>query len=187
MRKKYLVIILLLAAYVAMTAGCTSKHLTKSDGSSQGQNISSEKQQNVNEKNALSDQNQKSVRSVNSKDNNLKASSEENTDFQDIHFAFASHVIQSQYRDILKSNADFLRANKKFKVTIEGHCDERGTSEYNMALGQARADEVKKYMINLGVSDKRITTVSYGKEKPLDPGHDEEAWAKNRRAHFVMN
>jgi peptidoglycan-associated lipoprotein len=106
---------------------------------------------------------------------------------QDVHFAFDSSAIEPQYRNILRKDADYLISNSRVKVTIEGHCDERGTSEYNMALGQHRADEVKKYLVNLGVASKSMTTVSYGKEKPLDPEHNEEAWAKNRRAHFEVN
>jgi len=70
---------------------------------------------------------------------------------------------------------------------IEGHCDERGTVEYNLALGQKRADEAAKFLIDLGIAKERITTISYGKERPLDPGHDETALAKNRRDHFVVS
>ncbi|MEN6624337.1 MAG: OmpA family protein [Smithella sp.] len=76
--------------------------------------------------------------------------------------------------------------NKVAGIVVEGNCDERGTAEYNMALGQKRAQEAKKYLVNLGVKGSAIKTVSYGKEKPVDPGHDEEAWAKNRRDHFVI-
>jgi peptidoglycan-associated lipoprotein len=71
-------------------------------------------------------------------------------------------------------------------VLIEGHCDERGTTEYNLALGERRAKEAKKYFVELGIDGKRIKTISYGKERPLDPGNNEEAWAKNRRDHFVV-
>jgi peptidoglycan-associated lipoprotein len=69
---------------------------------------------------------------------------------------------------------------------MEGHCDERGTVEYNLALGERRANQAKNYLVSLGISSARISTISYGKEKPLDPGHNEEAWAKNRRAHTVV-
>jgi peptidoglycan-associated lipoprotein len=72
------------------------------------------------------------------------------------------------------------------KIQIEGHCDERGTSEYNLALGERRANSAKKYLISLGMPADRISTISYGKEKPLDPGHNEEAWSKNRRDHFII-
>jgi peptidoglycan-associated lipoprotein len=82
--------------------------------------------------------------------------------------------------------ADYLKKNPRAKIQIEGHCDERGTSEYNMALGERRATAVMNYLVSLGVSKGALSTVSFGKEKPLDPGHDEGAWAKNRRAHFVL-
>ncbi len=79
-----------------------------------------------------------------------------------------------------------MKKNPGAKLLIEGHCDERGTAEYNMALGERRATAVKNYLVSLGVPKAALSTVSFGKEKPLDPGHDEEAWAKNRRAHFVL-
>jgi peptidoglycan-associated lipoprotein len=76
--------------------------------------------------------------------------------------------------------------NPNAKIRIEGHCDERGTNEYNMALGERRANSAKKYLIKLGVKESQLSTISYGEEKPLDPGHNEEAWAMNRRAHFAI-
>ena len=82
--------------------------------------------------------------------------------------------------------ADYLKRNGAAKVQIEGHCDERGTAEYNMALGARRAESAKKYLLSLGVKGAALSTVSYGKEKPLDPGHTEDAWAKNRRGHFIL-
>jgi len=105
---------------------------------------------------------------------------------QDVYFAYDSSALDAQAQGVLKSKADFLRSNSNAAVTIEGHCDERGTSEYNMALGQKRADSVKKFLINLGVSASRMNTVSFGKERPVEQGHNEAAWSKNRRAHFVL-
>jgi peptidoglycan-associated lipoprotein len=107
-------------------------------------------------------------------------------EIQDIHFDFDSSAIRSDAREILQANAALLMKNKFSSITIEGHCDERGTSEYNLALGQRRADETKRYLTNLGIKESLIQTVSYGEEHPLDPAHNEEAWAKNRRAHFVV-
>jgi peptidoglycan-associated lipoprotein len=104
----------------------------------------------------------------------------------DINFDFDSSIIRPDAREILKVNADFFLKNRISSIVIEGHCDERGTAEYNMALGQKRAQETKTYLINLGVKESIINTISYGEERPLDPGNDEEAWAKNRRAHFVV-
>ena len=106
--------------------------------------------------------------------------------FKDINFDFDKFSLRPEAREILKQHADYLAKNKDVNVTIEGHCDEKGTSEYNLALGERRAKEALKYLKELGVSAKRMKTVSYGKEKPLDPGHNEEAWAKNRRDHFVI-
>jgi len=106
--------------------------------------------------------------------------------FKDINFDFDKFSLRPEAREILKQHADYLAKNRDVNVTIEGHCDEKGTSEYNLALGERRAKEALKYLKELGVSAKRMKTVSYGKEKPLDPGHNEEAWAKNRRDHFVI-
>lgn len=108
------------------------------------------------------------------------------SDLQIVHFDFDSYAITADNRDILKSNADWLKTNATATVQIEGHCDERGTTEYNLALGERRANAVKNYMIKLGIKKARLSTISYGSERPVDPGHDETAWAKNRRAAFVL-
>ena len=106
---------------------------------------------------------------------------------KDIQFDFDRYDLRPEDTMILKQNAAVLTTKlPKAKIQVEGHCDERGTGEYNLALGERRANSVKKYLISLGISADRITTISYGEEKPLDPGHTEEAWAKNRRAHFVI-
>ncbi|MGZ6220637.1 MAG: peptidoglycan-associated lipoprotein Pal [Syntrophales bacterium] len=108
-------------------------------------------------------------------------------EMEDIRFDFDKSTLRPKDRAILDRHADLLMQNKNYTLVIEGNCDERGTTEYNMALGQRRAMEAKKYLVNLGVEDARIKTISYGKERPLDPGHTEEAWAKNRRDRFVVN
>ncbi len=108
------------------------------------------------------------------------------TALRDINFDFDRSNIREDARQIMKANADFLIKNKHVNIIIEGHCDERGTAEYNMALGERRAQEAKKYLINLGVASARMKTVSYGEERPLDPASNEDAWAKNRRAHFAV-
>jgi len=105
---------------------------------------------------------------------------------KDIYFEFDKYEIRREDEAILKENAAFLKNNPKMKVQIEGHCDERGTVEYNLALGERRANNTKKYLVFLGIPADRISTISYGKERPLDKGHDEGAWAKNRRAHVVV-
>ncbi len=105
---------------------------------------------------------------------------------KDIHFDFDKYDIRPEDAEILKGNVVLLMKYPNVKIQIEGHCDERGTNEYNLALGERRANSTKKYLISIGISPDRISTISYGEERPVDPGHNEEAWAKNRRAHTVI-
>jgi len=104
-----------------------------------------------------------------------------------IHFAFDSSVLSDQAQQILNSKADYLRTNPGVTVTVEGHCDERGTDAYNIALGERRAESVKNFLVNLGISTNRLNTISYGEERPIARGQNEAVWAKNRRAQFVIN
>jgi len=110
----------------------------------------------------------------------------ESSMLKDIHFDFDRYDIRPQDAEILKEIANLLKKFPSIKIQIEGHCDERGTNEYNLALGERRANSAKEYLTSLGISPERISTISYGEERPLDPSHNEEAWAKNRRAHFVI-
>ena len=103
-----------------------------------------------------------------------------------IYFDFDKSNIRENQRDRIEKNAAFLKENKVARVRIEGNCDERGTNEYNMALGERRAISAKKYLMNLGIHEDRMHTISYGEEKPLLYGHDEYSWAQNRRDDFVM-
>lgn len=105
---------------------------------------------------------------------------------KDVYFEYDSFDVTPDQTAVLGDNADWMKANKAAIVTIEGHCDERGTVEYNLALGEKRSKVAKDYLVSLGIDSSRIKTISYGKSKPADPGHDEAAWAKNRRAHFVV-
>ncbi|MCA1793144.1 MAG: peptidoglycan-associated lipoprotein Pal [Desulfotignum sp.] len=105
---------------------------------------------------------------------------------QNIHFAFDSAELSSEAKELVKEKAQWLKQNQKVSVTIEGHCDERGTTEYNLALGERRANAVQNYLQDLGIGGFRLDTVSYGEERPLDPGQTEAAYAKNRRAQFVL-
>ncbi len=101
-----------------------------------------------------------------------------------INFDFDSYEIKHEYRKTLEEIAGYLKEYRALNIIIEGHCDERGTREYNLALGMRRADAVKKYLEDLGIEDRRLNIVSYGEDKPLDPASNEEAWTKNRRAQF---
>lgn len=103
-----------------------------------------------------------------------------------IHFDFDQYVLTDDAKSTLVGNAGLLRAAPAVKVLIEGHCDERGSDEYNLALGEKRALATKNYLVSLGVDADRLTIISYGEEKPVDPAHTKEAWAKNRRADFKV-
>lgn len=103
-----------------------------------------------------------------------------------IFFEFDRYDLTPEAKIVLERKAKWLRANPTYKVRIEGHCDERGTNEYNLALGDRRANAAKSYLINLGIEPERISTISYGEERPLDPRHTEEAYSKNRRAEFKL-
>ena len=101
-----------------------------------------------------------------------------------VNFEFDRSEVQSQFYDVVKMNADYMALNDSAMVTVKGYCDERGTREYNLALGERRANAVKNALIAEGVSPSRINVISFGEENPVDPAHNEAAWAKNRRAEF---
>ena len=109
-----------------------------------------------------------------------------NSPLKPVFFELDSSDISPQGQMVLNANAAVLKRYPTWTVTIEGHCDERGTAEYNLALGERRAIAARAYLVSLGTPADRLRTVSYGKEFPFDPGHDEAAWVKNRRAHFVI-
>ncbi len=108
----------------------------------------------------------------------------EPADLEMIHFEFDKSRITEVARGVLEGNAAIIKQNPGVIIQIEGHCDERGTNDYNLALGQRRAKSTRDYLITLGVDPSVLVTISYGEEQPLDPGHNEEAWTKNRRAQF---
>lgn len=114
--------------------------------------------------------------------------SEERVAFEneDIYFEYDSAALMPSAQELLRKKAAWLQQNPGAKITIEGHCDERGTNEYNLALGEARAQSAMNYLVDLGVSESRLNTISFGEERPLDPRAIEDAWAKNRRAHFIV-
>jgi len=103
-----------------------------------------------------------------------------------VYFDFDSAALQQEGRDTLTQNAAGIKANASLAVRIEGHCDERGTVEYNLALGDRRARAAREALVSMGISGNKLRTISYGKERPADPGHNESAWAMNRRAEFVF-
>lgn len=106
---------------------------------------------------------------------------------QDVYFDYDSYSLTEPAKKVLDEKLAFLKRYPKVQVTVEGHCDERGTTEYNLALGERRAHAAQQYILNSGPANLKLTTVSYGKERPVSPGHDEASYAKNRRDHFVLN
>ena len=110
----------------------------------------------------------------------------QNSPFQPVLFAYDSSEIEAAGQQVLTANAAILKKYPEWVITIEGHSDERGTAEYNLALGNRRATAARTYLISLGIPADRLRTVSYGKEFPFDPTHTESGWSKNRRAHFVL-
>ena len=107
-------------------------------------------------------------------------------ELKDAFFDFDKSLIRDDAKSPLQNNGEFLRANKNTKIVIEGHCDERGTNEYNLALGQRRAESAKRYLTNLGIDASRLSTISYGEERPFCKEQNETCWQSNRRAHFII-
>ncbi len=105
---------------------------------------------------------------------------------QNIYFDYNKSSIRPDAREILKANTEIFTKNSAATIVVEGYCDERGTAEYNMALGERRAQETKQYLVNLGINASRLETISYGEERPADPGQGEAAWAMNRRVQFLL-
>ena len=113
--------------------------------------------------------------------------SNEHGPLNDIHFAYNEYTIEPQDGSVLRSNASWLQTNAQSRVQVEGHCDERGSEEYNIALGAKRAQAAKDYLVTLGIPSSRISTISYGKELPACQDHDESCWSQNRRDHFAVS
>lgn len=103
-----------------------------------------------------------------------------------VYFDYSSAAITGSTRDTLNGNAEYLKANASVKVQVEGHCDERGSVQFNLALGEKRAKSVRDYLVSQGIASNRIAVISLGKEKPVSFGHDEESWSKNRRGNFMV-
>jgi peptidoglycan-associated lipoprotein len=114
-----------------------------------------------------------------------ETSTETVSSLEDAFFDYDDASLRADAKTALEGDAKYLESHSASKAVIEGHCDERGSVEYNLALGERRAKAAKDFLVSYGIPDSRLTTISYGKERPFDPGHDESAWAKNRRAHVV--
>jgi peptidoglycan-associated lipoprotein len=166
--KKLVLPALLVAALIA-TSGCASKkkeeNLTSGTGAEQVQNVGD---QGI--------------------DFDLNADSDSGSTgpIKTVYFEFDSARLSSDMRAILDTNAELLKKFPMLEIQVEGHCDERGGIQYNLALGERRAASVKDYLVAMGVESRRVTTISFGKERPKAFGHSEDAWSQNRRANFVI-
>jgi peptidoglycan-associated lipoprotein len=197
MVKKSFSIFILILCLGLFLVGCPKKTVVKEQPSVQkseeARRLEAEREAKERELARIKEEEAKKVRGgefekslVAKKESGIEGEVFESKLLKDIHFDFDKFDIRPGNAVILKENAEILKKYLKVKIQIEGHCDERGTNEYNLALGERRANSTKNYLASLGISQDRISTISYGEEKPLDPGHNEEAWGKNRRAHTVI-
>jgi peptidoglycan-associated lipoprotein len=187
MTKKSFIITIFILCIGLIMMGCPKKTVVKEEPSvkkEEAAKIEAAKKEEAAKIEAAKKELEKSL--VAKKEPGIEGVVFESSLLKDIHFEFDKYDIRPGDAAILKGNAEVLKKYHKVKIQIEGHCDERGTNEYNLALGERRANSTKNYLLSLGVSPERVSTISYGEERPSDPGHTEEAWAKNRRAHTII-
>jgi peptidoglycan-associated lipoprotein len=188
MTKKSFIITILILCIALIMMGCPKKTVVKEEPSVKKEEAAkieaAKKEEATKGEEAARKELEKSL--IAKKEPGIEGVVFESSLLKDIHFEFDKYDIRPGDAAILKGNAEVLKKYHKVKIQIEGHCDERGTNEYNLALGERRANSAKNYLLSLGVSPERISTISYGEERPSDPGHTEEAWAKNRRAHTII-
>lgn len=188
MIRKGLSIFVVIVCLGVILSGCTQKAVVKEDPSAKGAELSqagkdAKEAERIREE-EVKKEFEKSL--VAKKTPGIEGMVLESKMLKDIHFDFDRYNIRVEEAEVLKENSALLKKYPGMKFQIEGHCDERGTGEYNLALGERRANSAKKYLISLGIEPGRISTISYGEERPSDQGHSEDAWMKNRRAHFVI-
>ncbi len=185
MAKKYFIGTILILCIALIITGCPKKTVMKEEPSvkkEEAANAEAERKAREVEKDRA--ELEKSI--AKKKTPGIEGEVFESSLLKDIHFGFDRYEIGPADAAILKGNADLLKKYHNLRIQIEGHCDERGTVEYNLALGERRANSTRNYLVSVGVSPERISTISYGKERPIDPAHNEAAWAKNRRAHAII-
>ena len=179
MKRKWMLILalMLIVPALMMTTGCSKKAMKK-DG--MGTKTADGSQSDADRQKALEEER---LRQEAAKKRAMEMAKSKFTN-EHVYFAYDSAVLDEIAQELLKAKANWLKENPGAKVLISGHCDERGTVEYNLALGDRRAESAKRFLVGLGVDAGALQTISYGKEQPLDPGNNEEAWARNRRAQF---
>ncbi len=174
MKKSFVLLVLFC---IIFAFGCQKKAITKTDAQQMEQDIASQR-----DRQAIEDQ------KIASLDEDISSRYLEETKgmFEDVLFDYDKYAVKSQYRSTLQSISAWMTKNRGATLSIEGHCDERGTNEYNLALGDRRAQAVKDYLVSLGVPSSKIEILSYGEEKPTCTQQTESCWSRNRRAHFVI-
>ena len=183
MRKKIYGMLLMLFCLTIVAGGCTKKQMLKEDDNlAQNPALTSQTSPSTSSTPAPTSVAQEPI----VKDDSLTETATAVEPFETIYFDLDSYVLRQDARDALDNNAQWLLKKSTGTVRLEGNCDERGSDEYNLALGEKRAKAAKSYLVTLGVPADRLTIISYGKEKPVDPGHNDAAWAKNRRVDFVI-
>ena len=193
MMKKVLQLLLLVLCSVVFAGGCAKKEIIRNDKSdavatTSGAAPSNDSPAQVKNQ-PVQEPAAKETGEIQTDEhlNPLAGSAGLGTEMPNIHFDFDSALLSTAARDILAKNATWIKDLEAVTIGIQGHCDERGSDEYNLALGEKRAKAAMQYLTLLGVPAERLQTISYGNEKPLDPAHNETAWAKNRRDEFVIN
>jgi peptidoglycan-associated lipoprotein len=180
---KRLALALILLSLVV--SGCAQKAATKTDDQAQKSSDADAAKKDAADK-VTDRQVPSKIESVDSKDGSAQKLSEQEGIFKDVQFDYDKYEVKESYQPAMKSIASWMTKNAAARLSVEGHCDERGTNEYNLALGDRRAKAVRDTLVALGVPSSKIDIISYGEEKPLCKEQTEECWSKNRRAHFVV-
>ena len=192
MTKKSLIITILILCIGLIMMGCPKKTVVKEEPSVKKEEPSVKKEEAKAEAERMAKEKESKAKEefeksiVAKRTPGIEGEVFESSLLKDIHFDFDKYDIRPSDAAVLKGNAELLKKYPKVKIQIEGHCDERGPNEYNLALGERRANSTRNYLLSLGISSERIFAISYGEERPLDPGHNEDAWTKNRRAHTII-
>ena len=179
---KYLGMIAVL--FVFISGGCKQSVMTRPEAQQVPQQ--KEMQQGGQQTKAPEKITEQKVEAIDSRDLQSKQGNEKEGMFQDILFVYDKYDVKDSFKPVVKAVASWMLKNPAARLSIEGHCDERGTNEYNLALGERRARAVMDHLSAFGIAAARVETISYGEEKPLCQEHSEECWTKNRRAHFFL-
>jgi peptidoglycan-associated lipoprotein len=186
MRKKLWIILALLLVFPGLmfTSSCAKKAIQSDSAAQEG--IASQKSAGTGGQGQLEEERLRAARQKEAAERQKRLTARNSFINDDVYFEYDSSTLTYMAQQKLKVKAAWMRANPGANITIEGHCDERGTNEYNLALGDRRAESAKAFLSDLGISSAKMKTISYGEERPVDTRGSADAWATNRRAHFVI-